>query len=272
MHVRIVGVRVLLALKDLGEQQPLEGALVQFLRQRPAEALLDGPLHVIAHGALGDAGRRRDPLVAQSRLELQAQDFFDFAHGTPLRWHRLSPRTKSGSLASGQGSSADPAGSFRGERDRGFRDRDRRFRAQAQNRSPSSGMSGHVRPERPVTFSRNQRSRWSGIRMVVRQLILTMLCNLTSPRMTPIAAVVAQGLPDLSYWELRPKTQLVSEKSATACPYVGGSEQKPRDVRTLRRWRKSRRGPAYLKIGGRYFYTIGALRQFFEHSLRCEND
>jgi hypothetical protein len=25
-------------------------------------------------------------------------------------------------------------------------------------------MSGHVRPERPVTFSRNQRSRWSGIR------------------------------------------------------------------------------------------------------------
>ena len=25
-------------------------------------------------------------------------------------------------------------------------------------------MSGHVRPERPVTFVRNQRSRWSGIR------------------------------------------------------------------------------------------------------------
>ena len=28
----------------------------------------------------------------------------------------------------------------------------------------SSGMSGHVRPERPVTFKRNQWSRWRGIR------------------------------------------------------------------------------------------------------------
>src|SRR5579862_5720459 len=27
-------------------------------------------------------------------------------------------------------------------------------------------MSGHVRPERPVTFSRNQWSRWSGIRTI----------------------------------------------------------------------------------------------------------
>ncbi len=50
------------------------------------------------------------------------------------------------------------------ERDRLFRDRDRGFRAIAQNRSPSSGTSGHVRPERPVTFRRNQRSQWSGIR------------------------------------------------------------------------------------------------------------
>ena len=32
----------------------------------------------------------RDPLVIQSRLEVQAQDFCDFAHGTPLGWHWLS--------------------------------------------------------------------------------------------------------------------------------------------------------------------------------------
>src|SRR5579863_7442173 len=34
----------------------------------------------------------------------------------------------------------------------------------AENRSPSITMGGHVRPERPVTFKRNQRSNSSGIR------------------------------------------------------------------------------------------------------------
>ena len=77
--------------------------------------------------------------------------------------------------------------------------------------------------------------------------------------------------PDLSGWEQRPKTQIISEKSATASPYLGGSDQKPRDIRTLRRWRKTRRGPSYLKIGGRYFYTIAALREFFERSVRAES-
>src|ERR1022692_1919228 len=33
-----------------------------------------------------------------------------------------------------------------------------------ENRSPSSGIRGHVPPEPPVTFKRNQRSTWSGIR------------------------------------------------------------------------------------------------------------
>jgi hypothetical protein len=49
-------------------------------------------------------------------------------------------------------------------------------------------------------------------------------------------------------------------RPAIASPYVGGSDQEPRDIRTLWRWRESRRGPSFLKIGGRYFYTIGALR------------
>jgi hypothetical protein len=84
---------------------------------------------------------------------------------------------------------------------------------------------------------------------------------------TDHAARLAQ-LPDLLEWEGRPGTQIIPEKSAIASPYLGGSDRKPRDIRTLRRWRESRRGPSYLKIGGRYFYTIGALRDFYQRSLR----
>jgi hypothetical protein len=78
----------------------------------------------------------------------------------------------------------------------------------------------------------------------------------------------ASELPDLAEWDLRPKTQMIAEKAAAACPYLGGSKQKPRDVRTLKRWRDSRRGPSFLKIGGRYYYTIGALREYYERSVR----
>jgi hypothetical protein len=39
--------------------------------------------------------------------------------------------------------------------------------AKAENRSPSIGMRGHVRPERPVTFKRNQRSNSPGKRMKI---------------------------------------------------------------------------------------------------------
>jgi hypothetical protein len=67
---------------------------------------------------------------------------------------------------------------------------------------------------------------------------------------------------------LRPKTQIAPEKAAAACPYLGGSEQMPRDVRTLKRWRDFRRGLCFLKIGGRYYYTIGALREFHQSSIR----
>jgi hypothetical protein len=76
------------------------------------------------------------------------------------------------------------------------------------------------------------------------------------------------GLPDLVDWESRPSTQMVPEKAVVASPYVGGSKGKPRDIRTLRRWRTARRGPSFLKIGGRYFYTIQALRDFYHRSVR----
>lgn len=78
----------------------------------------------------------------------------------------------------------------------------------------------------------------------------------------------ASELPDLAEWDLRPKTQMIAEKAAAACPYLGGSVQKPRDVRTLKRWRDSRRGPSFLKIGGRYYYTVSALREFYQRSVR----
>lgn len=78
--------------------------------------------------------------------------------------------------------------------------------------------------------------------------------------------------PDLSEWEQRPRTQIVSEKAAAASPYLAGSGRQPRNIRTLRRWRKSlpSRGPSFLKIGGRYFYTVGALREFYQRCVRGE--
>ena len=85
--------------------------------------------------------------------------------------------------------------------------------------------------------------------------------------LTDQVSTLAQ-LPALLEWESRPGTQMFPEKSAIASPYLGGSDQKPRDIRTLRRWRESRRGPSFLKIGGRYFYTIGSLRDFYQRSIR----
>jgi hypothetical protein len=78
--------------------------------------------------------------------------------------------------------------------------------------------------------------------------------------------------PDLSEWEQRLGTQIVSEKAAATSPYLAGSDRRPRHVRTLRRWRKVHpaRGPSFLKIGGGYFYTIGALRDFYQRCVRGE--
>jgi len=62
VHVGIVRVRALLSLQNLRKQQPLEGCVVQILRQRPTQGRLDRSLHVVAHRAFGDAGCGRDPL------------------------------------------------------------------------------------------------------------------------------------------------------------------------------------------------------------------
>lgn len=83
---------------------------------------------------------------------------------------------------------------------------------------------------------------------------------------------IPMSSPDLATWDALPRTQMITEKCAACSPYIGGSDHRPRDVRTLRRWRiaSPRRGPAYLKIGGRYFYTVGALREFYERCKRGE--
>jgi len=85
-------------------------------------------------------------------------------------------------------------------------------------------------------------------------------------------AVLDASLADLAEWEQRPGTQIVSERLAASSPYLVGSGQRPRNVRTLRRWRTAqpRRGPAYVKIGGRYYYTVAALRDFYQRSVRGE--
>ena len=79
--------------------------------------------------------------------------------------------------------------------------------------------------------------------------------------------VTGSNFPDLAEWEALPGTRIIPEKSVLTCPYIGGSATKPRDIRTLRRWREYRRGPSYRKIGGRFFYEVAALREFFG---RCE--
>lgn len=97
-----------------------------------------------------------------------------------------------------------------------------------------------------------------------------------SPLTEPVGRQVIPELelaaPDLAEWEQLPRTRMIPEKAAAGCPYVGGSKHRPRDTRTMRRWRSAlpRRGPAYLKIGGRYFYTVGALRDFYERCKRGE--
>jgi hypothetical protein len=101
------------------------------------------------------------------------------------------------------------------------------------------------------------------IRIVMVSVIATSAVFQTEP-----AEQLKDHIPDLADWDCRPHTQRIPEKSAAACPYVGGCKLQPRNPRTLRRWRGTRRGPSYLKIGGQYFYTIGALRDFYERSIR----
>lgn len=83
----------------------------------------------------------------------------------------------------------------------------------------------------------------------------------------PGETVAAIEFPDLAEWDALPSTRMMPEKCVLDCPYIGGISAKPRDIRTLRRWRECRRGPSYRKIGGRFFYEVGALREFFG---RCQ--
>ncbi len=77
VYVRVVDVRVSLELDDLGKQPPLEGGIIELVGHRSAQTLLTRPLPILADRALRRTGGRRDPLVTQSRRELQGQNFFD---------------------------------------------------------------------------------------------------------------------------------------------------------------------------------------------------
>ncbi len=173
MDMGIVRLGVLLPRCHLGEEQPLQGVLVQITGERPAQALADRPLHVLAHRALGRTGRGGDPLVTEFRLELEAQNLFDLAHGTPFGWHRHS-REKSGSLASELRVQRRSGGSIPGEPDRAFRivtDDSGRSRKsvtfERNERSRSARTAGHVQAESVVTMLRNTQQRGS-IRPVAR--------------------------------------------------------------------------------------------------------
>jgi hypothetical protein len=129
-------------------------------------------------------------------------------------------------------------------------------------RSSTPGRGSRLRPSTPDSVGSSGRVDLSEFGDGSMSTLTDVeVLTVDDPAITP-------DLPDLLPWDRRPSTQMIPEKSAIASPYLGGSDQKPRDIRTLRRWRESRRGPSFLKIGGRYFYTIGALRDFYQRSIR----
>jgi hypothetical protein len=63
------------------KQPPLEGFVIQTFRQRPAQAGLSSPFHVVAHRTVRNPAAAGDPPVLQSQFELQSEDFAYFSHG-----------------------------------------------------------------------------------------------------------------------------------------------------------------------------------------------
>jgi hypothetical protein len=156
---RIVGRRIPSPRCRLDVQQRLQPTVIQVRRQRPAQAFLQRPPHRVRHRAFRQPRRRRDLLVAQSRLKLEAQNIFDLAHGTPSRWHRL-PRSKIRELSQQHVSSSAIPASFRAN-----------VTTNSGNVTDDSGQRpkiGHLQSESAVTFGRNDRSRSIGISGQIR--------------------------------------------------------------------------------------------------------
>jgi hypothetical protein len=58
-----------------GEEQSIEGCLVEVVRQRPSQAGDFGAAKVVGYGAAGDADTPSDLTVAQSSGPFEAEDF-----------------------------------------------------------------------------------------------------------------------------------------------------------------------------------------------------
>ena len=74
--------------RRLGEEQSIEGGLVEVFGQRPLQSSVFGPAEIVGYGAAGDIAAPSDLTVAQSSRPFEAEDFSDFAHGYSLCRHR----------------------------------------------------------------------------------------------------------------------------------------------------------------------------------------
>jgi hypothetical protein len=106
---------------------------------------------------------------------------------------------------------------------------------------------------------------------MISQLLAEIMDRLLENSATALLPTVS-WLPDLAAWEQRPRTQIILEKSAATSPYVGGSDQKPRDIRTLRGWRKTRRGLAYLCFNRHDAQHPDQLRALVDPNRRASDD
>ncbi len=75
-------------------------------------------------------------------------------------------------------------------------------------------------------------------------------------------------LPDLFEWNDARALKSSRKKALLLLRTSAAATKKLVTFAHCGRWRESRRGPSFLKIGGRYFYTIGALRDFYQRSIR----
>ena len=83
--------------RGMGKQQRLERGVIALRRERPAQTRGHRALHVLGDRSLGHPHGGGNALVTQTRLELQAENFLNLAHGFPLGRHP-SPDKKSGRI------------------------------------------------------------------------------------------------------------------------------------------------------------------------------
>ncbi len=71
------------------ENEPLEGRLIQVLRQRPGNARLCGAAQVVGDSASGNTTARRNGALGEAGIVTKSQNLSDLGHGQSLLGHRL---------------------------------------------------------------------------------------------------------------------------------------------------------------------------------------